>query len=118
MKSIVASSDRWEHSQLDDVTPQILKFAFMAPLLQTLVGTGARAVAGKGLKEGLKGVAKVGVKETAKNAVKDQGKEMAMNAMSTMAQVNAQKTHQQAEEHRRISEMGRKGAGTTAGMGP
>ena len=118
MKGIVASSDRWEHSQSDDVTPQILKFAFMAPLLQTLAGAGARAVAGKGLKEGLKGVAKVGVKETAKNAVKDQGKEMATDIMSTMAQVNAQKQNQQAEEQRRISEMGRKGAGTTAGMGP
>ena len=47
-----------------------------------------------------------------------EGLEMAMNAMSTMAQVNAQKKHQQAEEQRRISEMGRKGAGTTAGMGP
>lgn len=121
----MASSDRWEHSQIGDVTPQILKFAFMGPILQAAAGLGARAVAGQGIKQmgkvgvkqGLKNMAgKKGLKELASSALEGKGKEMAMDAVTSANHANQQKQQELANQQRDIANMGRTGAGTTTGQ--
>ena len=82
----MVSSDRWEHSQIGDATPQILKFAFMAPLLmnagRAIAGQGIKQMGKVGVKQGLKNMAsKKGLKELASSALEGKGKEMAMDAV-------------------------------------
>ena len=120
----MASSDRWEHSQTDDVTPQILKIAFMGPILQAAAGLGARAVVGQGIKQigkvgvkqGLKTMGKKGIKDLASTALEGKGKELAMDAVTSANQASQQKQQELANQQRDIANMGRSGAGTTTGQ--
>ncbi len=117
----MASSDRWEHSQTDDVTPQILKFAFMAPLLMNagrmVAGQGVKQMGKVGVKQGMKNMAsKKGLKDLATSALEGKGQEMAMQAVASANQANQQKQQELANQQRDIANMGRSGAGTTTGQ--
>ena len=117
----MASSDRWEHSQTDDVTPQILKFAFMAPLLMNagrrVAGQGVKQMGKVGVKQGIKNMAsKKGMKDLAASALEGKGQEMAMQAVASANQANQQKQQELANQQRDIANMGRSGAGTTTGQ--
>jgi len=116
----VASSDRWEHSQTDDVTPQILKIAFMAPLLMNagrmIAGQGIKQIGKVGVKQGLKTMGKKGIKDLASTALEGKGKELAMDAVTSANQASQQKQQELANQQRDIANMGRSGAGTTTGQ--
>jgi hypothetical protein len=121
MRCFVVSSDRWEHSQIGDATPQILKFAFMAPLLmnagRAIAGQGIKQMGKVGVKQGLKNMAsKKGLKELASSALEGKGKEMAMDAVTSANHANQQKQQELANQQRDIANMGRTGAGTTTGQ--
>jgi len=121
MRCFVASSDRWEHSQIGDATPQILKFAFMAPLLMNagrmVAGQGIKQMGKVGVKQGLKNMAsKKGLKDLASTALEGKGQEVAMQAVASANQANQQKQQELANQQRDISNMGRSNAGTTTGQ--
>jgi len=117
----VASSDRWEHSQIGDATPQILKFAFMAPLLMNagrmIAGQGIKQMGKVGVKQGLKNMAgKKGLKDLASTALEGKGQEVAMQAVTSANQAKQQNQQQLANQQRDIANMGRSNAGTTTGQ--
>ncbi len=114
----MAPPDSLTRSKFDDVTPQILKFAFMAPLLMNagrmVAGQGIKQMGKVGVKQGLKNMAgKKGLKDLASTALEGKGQEVAMQAVASANQANQQKQQELANQQRDIANMGRTNASTT-----